>query len=82
MNLPASAPEFMDAFKHVFNAAVWKEHQLPMVHLYAFHKSDDPEECKRHIMQRAELAFGAPIPGLELPLSLLPLPACPQCAAP
>ena len=29
--------------------------ELPMVHLYAFHKSDDPEECKRHIMSRAEV---------------------------
>ena len=65
MNLPASAPEFMDAFKQVFDAAVWLPHQLPMVHLYAFHKSDDPEECKRHIMERAERAFGARIPGLR-----------------
>lgn len=62
MNLPAAAPEFMDAFKHVFDPTIWKPNDLPIVHLYAFHKSDDAEVCKDHIMKRAELSLGVPIP--------------------
>ena len=37
------------------------------VHLYAFHKSADEDECKKHIMLRAEAAFGAAIPGSPAP---------------
>lgn len=38
---------------------------LEQVHLYAFHKSADEDECKKHIMLRAEAALGVPIPGLS-----------------
>ena len=62
MNLPAAAPEFMDAFKHRFDPSIWRPQDLPMVHLYAFHKSDDAAVCQRHILERAAAALGTPIP--------------------
>ena len=31
MNLPAAAPEFMDAFKHAFDPSIWPPRQLPLV---------------------------------------------------
>ena len=49
----------------------WRAGWSAQVHLYAFHKSADEDECKIHIMRRAEAAFGAAIPGSP---SSLPLP--------
>lgn len=40
MNLPASAPTFLDAFKGLFS----KEDKLPIIHVYCFSKSETPEK--------------------------------------
>ena len=40
MNLPASAPTFLDAFKGIFS----KDDQLPMIHVYCFSKSENPKK--------------------------------------
>ncbi|EKX48000.1 hypothetical protein GUITHDRAFT_136964 [Guillardia theta CCMP2712] len=70
MNLPASAPvkcreEFMDAFREKFDPAIWKPEDLPLVHLYAFHKSDDAAICEQEIMRRAESSLGCRIPNVR-----------------
>lgn len=41
MNLPASAVEFLDAFKGAFSPAAWRGQQLPTVHCYTFSKGDE-----------------------------------------
>eukprot|EP00961_Rhodomonas_salina_P246224 3326907-Rhodomonas_salina.1 len=69
MNLPASAPEFMDAFRGAFPPSVWPPDSLPRVHLYAFSKNSEPLVCEADIKARAEAALGFPIPG---PTNLLP----------
>ena len=38
MNLPASAIDFLDAFRGAFARALWSEEQLPLIHCYAFSK--------------------------------------------
>jgi hypothetical protein len=40
MNLPASAVEFLDAFKGAFDPQAWQARQLPMVHVYTFQKNE------------------------------------------
>lgn len=40
MNLPASAPTFLDAFKGLFS----REDKLPIIHVYCFSKSENPEK--------------------------------------
>lgn len=40
MNLPATAPSFLDTFKGIFS----REDKLPMIHVYCFSKSDTPEK--------------------------------------
>ena len=41
MNLPASAPEFMDAFRGGWDEGFWQGRAMPVVHLYAFSKDAD-----------------------------------------
>lgn len=36
MNLPASAVEFLDALKGEFSEQLWRDRELPMVHVYSF----------------------------------------------
>lgn len=49
MNLPASAVEFLDAFRGSFNPATWRGHKLPLVHVYTFAKTSETDkgEAKR-----------------------------------
>ena len=45
MNLPASAIEFLDAFRGAFDRADW-EAQLPLVHCYCFQRKDETQAGK------------------------------------
>ena len=47
MNLPASAIEFLDAFRGAFRAAHWAGVPLPTVHCYAFLRRGESEEQLR-----------------------------------
>jgi tRNA (guanine37-N1)-methyltransferase len=49
MNLPASAVEFLDAFRGAFNADRWKDQELPTVHVYMFKKGPEADEGIDHI---------------------------------
>ncbi|KAF6261234.1 Met-10+ like-protein-domain-containing protein [Scenedesmus sp. NREL 46B-D3] len=54
MNLPASAVEFLDAFRGAFDPASWAGRQLPLVHVYTFMKS----ETEADVITRVEAALG------------------------
>ena len=54
MNLPASAPEFLDAFRGFCNKT------LPTIHVHCFAPKD--ETAQRQAKQRCEQALGCPIP--------------------
>ena len=66
MNLPASAPEFLDSFRGAFGPA-WRAAgapPLPLVHCYCFAKGSggtSPEEAKEAAVVRAETALGGGI---------------------
>ncbi|KAF9919360.1 tRNA(m(1)G37)methyltransferase [Lobosporangium transversale] len=59
MNLPASAIEFLDAFRGLFKGReseiLEPKKQLPMIHCHCFSKSEKPEEDVR---ERVEAAMG------------------------
>lgn len=40
MNLPASAVEFLDAFRGAFDPDTWRQRPLPWVHVYTFQKRE------------------------------------------
>jgi len=40
MNLPASAVEFLDAFRGAFDPTSWGDRALPLVHVYTFQKNE------------------------------------------
>lgn len=44
MNLPASAVEFLDAFRGAFDPRLWAGRCLPMVHVYTFCRADESPE--------------------------------------
>lgn len=55
MNLPATALEFLDAFRHCYAT----EADLPLVHCYCFAKQ--AETALADICARAEAALGGPL---------------------
>ncbi|CAN1331310.1 tRNA (guanine(37)-N1)-methyltransferase 2 [Linum perenne] len=57
MNLPASALEFLDAFRRLIPRQCWKG-DLPLVHCYCFIRAN---ETKETIVTKAESALGAQI---------------------
>ncbi|XP_065869562.1 tRNA (guanine(37)-N1)-methyltransferase 2 isoform X2 [Euphorbia lathyris] len=57
MNLPASALQFLDAFKGVIQKESWKG-PLPWIHCYCFMRANETEEI---IISRVESALGARI---------------------
>jgi hypothetical protein len=79
MNLPAAAPEFMDAFAGAFDPAAWPDPAaLPTVHLYAFSRAVPQRgggdsgaaaaacvaACAADILGRVERALGVPPGGV------------------
>lgn len=56
MNLPATAVEFLDALQGSFDRELWKDYDLPMVHVYAFVRV--PTETVDHLQARIEKALG------------------------
>jgi tRNA (guanine37-N1)-methyltransferase len=56
MNLPATAVEFLDALRGSFDLDMWRNDELPMVHVYAFVRA--PVESVDHLQARIEKALG------------------------
>ena len=48
MNLPASAVEFLDAFRGAFDPRLWRG-RLPSIHCYTFKKAAETQEGARMI---------------------------------
>lgn len=57
MNLPASALQFLDAFRGLIQRKYWKG-DLPLIHCYCFMRVNETQE---HIFSAAEAALGASI---------------------
>ncbi|KAH6761467.1 S-adenosyl-L-methionine-dependent methyltransferases superfamily protein [Perilla frutescens var. hirtella] len=57
MNLPASALQFLDAFRGIINRKYWKG-SLPLIHCYCFIRSNETEDLIKSV---AEAALGASI---------------------
>jgi tRNA (guanine37-N1)-methyltransferase len=58
MNLPATAVEFLDAFRGAFAPALWAGRRLPWVHVYAFLRAD---QTTADLRARIEAALGGPL---------------------
>lgn len=57
MNLPASALQFLDAFRGVIERKYWRE-PLPLIHCYCFIRASETQE---YILSEAEAALNAHI---------------------
>ncbi len=59
MNLPASAIEFLDAFRGAFPRSSWGQQPLPLIHCYAFSKplTEGSEEGARHAHRFADCGY-------------------------
>ena len=51
MNLPASAVEFLDALKGEFSEQLWKDREMPMVHVYSFMQEEETYEDVRRVIE-------------------------------
>ena len=51
MNLPASAVEFLDALKGEFSEQLWKDREMPMVHVYSFMQEEEAYEDVRRVIE-------------------------------
>lgn len=53
MNLPASATQFLDAFSGAFKGLehLFVNREMPLVHVYTFHKAPTPENAPRDICE-------------------------------
>merc|ERR1719231_1380032 len=62
MNLPASAPEFTDAFVGMGVAPdgskLWPDAKLPLVHCYCFARGANESACRTEIATRLDKAMG------------------------
>lgn len=61
MNLPATAIEFLDAFRGIYKDQ--PSAPLPMIHCHCFTRSSDPT---KDIQERVTKAMGSPTEGIEL----------------
>ena len=52
MNLPASAVEFLDALKGEFSGQLWKDRELPMVHVYSFLQDTETYDDMRQKIEK------------------------------
>ena len=91
MNLPASAPEFTDAFIGLGRVGLgdgsrhWSEERLPWVHCYCFAKGADAAACHGEVAARLDTAM-AGLSGCVLshasPLERLHTELCCACLPP
>lgn len=60
MNYPQYAISFLDMFRGAFDSEIWTEDRMPMIHCYAFMKSESSEDVLQKLCE-ATLGEGAKI---------------------
>ena len=64
MNLPASAVEFLDAFRHAYSDG---DAHMPMIHVYTFARGEEDDAGIQFGHQHAAVAAGCcPLTGVSL----------------